>query len=62
MPMSIKTRIDTWLFNRNLKIAKRKFEAVRKSSIYNEAPKTVARNYIKEILRVAFKSIRIKER
>ena len=60
--MNVKARVDQWIFNRNLKIAKRKFEAVRKSSIYNEAPKIVARNYIKEILRVAFKSIRIKER
>jgi len=60
--MKIKERVDKWIFNRNLKIAQRKFEAVRKSSIYNEAPKTERRNYIKEILRVAFKSIRIKER
>jgi hypothetical protein len=60
--MKIKERVDKWIFDRNLALARRKFEAVRKSSIYNEAPKTVRRNYIKEILRVAFKSIRIKER
>lgn len=60
--MSIRARYDKWLFNRNLKIAKRKFEAIRKASPYNSASKMERRNYIKEILRVAFKSIRIKER
>ena len=60
--MDVKARVDQWIFDRNLKIAKRKFEAVRKSSIYNKAPVQKRRNYIKEILRVVFKSIRIKER
>jgi hypothetical protein len=60
--MSIKARVDKWIFNRNLKIAKRKFEAIRKSSPYNEANLMQRRSYIKDILRVAFKSIRIKER
>jgi hypothetical protein len=60
--MNIKTRLDEWIFSRNLKIAKRKFEAVRKSSVYNNAPLMKRRNYIKEILWTAFKSVRIKER
>jgi hypothetical protein len=60
--LNIKKRVDEWIFNRNLKIAKRKFEAVRKSSPYNAAPVMERRKYIKEILSVAFKSIRIKER
>jgi hypothetical protein len=60
--VNVKARVDQWIFDRNLKIARRKFEAVRKSSIYNKTPAHKRRNYIKEILRVAFKSIRIKER
>ena len=58
----IKERIDKWIFNRNLRLAKKRFERVRKSSIYNKAPKLKRRNYIKEILRPYFKCIRIKER
>ena len=60
--MSVKERVDKWLFNRNLRLAKKRFEAVRRSSVYNEAPRLKRRSYIKDILRVAFKSIRIKER
>ena len=60
--MKIKERLDKWIFNRELRLAKRHFEKVRKSSIYNEAPVMRRRNYVKDIPRVAFKSIRIKER
>jgi len=60
--MSVKERVDKWIFNRDLKLARKRFEKIRKSSIYNEAPRLKRRAYIKDILRVAFKSIRIKER
>lgn len=60
--MSFKERLDKWLFNRNLKIAQRKFEAIRRSSVYNEAPRLERRGYVKRILSVTFKSIRLKER
>ena len=60
--MKIKERLDKWIFNRDLRLAKKRFEKIRRSSIYNEAPRLKRRSYIKDILRVAFKSIRIKER
>ena len=60
--MKIKERLDKWIFNRDLRLAKKRFEKIRRSSIYNEAPRTKRRNYVKDILRIAFKSIRIKER
>jgi hypothetical protein len=61
--MNIRKRIDDWIFKKDLKRAKKFFEKVRRSSIYNEAPRLERRNYIKAIIRAAgFKKIRIKER
>ncbi len=60
--MKIRKKIDEWIFNRDLRIARKKFEKVRRSSPYNEAPRLERRGYVKRILQGAFKSIRIKER
>jgi hypothetical protein len=61
--MSLKHRLERWVFNRDLSVAKKRFEKIRKSSIYNKAPTLKRRGIVKEILRAAgFKKIRIKER
>ena len=61
--MKIREKLERWIFNRDLRLARKRFERVRKSSVYNREPdRMVRRNYIKDILRLGFKSIRIKER
>ena len=60
--MKIRERLDKWIFERDLRLAKKRFEKVRRSSVYNKAPKLKRRQYVKEILWPVFKHIRIKER
>lgn len=61
--MSIRDALARWVFNRDLKTAKTKFEKVRRASIYNKKPDREKRALIKEVIRAAgFKKIRIKER
>ena len=63
MTNNLRSRIIAWVYARDLRTAKRKFEKVRKSSIYNKAPQREKRALIKEIIRAAgFKKIRIKEK
>lgn len=61
--MSIRERLDKWIFERDLRLAKKRFERIRRSSVYNSDPRLKRRGYIKEILRAAgFKRIRMIEK
>ena len=60
--MKIREKIERWIFNRDLRLARKRFERVRKSSFYNREPVKKQRSLVKEILRPTFKHIRLKER
>jgi hypothetical protein len=61
--MKIKERLEKWVFDRDLRLCRKRFEKIRRSSIYNNPPKRERRGLIKELIRAAgYKNIRIKER
>ena len=61
--MKIKERLDKWIFERSVKIAKRRFEKLRRSSVYNSLPRMTRRGYVKKILWAAgFTGIRLRDK
>lgn len=61
--MTIKDYIRAARIARDVRIAQRKFERLRKSSAYERAAALVKRGRVKEIIRAAgYKEIRIKEK
>lgn len=61
--MGLKQVFNLWCFNRDLRLARRRFERLRRSSVYNTFPRLERRGVIKSILRAAgFKKIRLSEK